>query len=418
MEKRIIELPMKSRAFLLCAVFAPFAAAPQDLPPGVLLVSKIKARVKEQIAHMPQYTCLETFERSRKVAGPKGDLKSQDTVRLEVLFTGAKEFFDSPGGRNFTEENPRKLVGSGLIGNGMFAGHLQTLFVNDQGLFTYRGEEPFGGRNAAKWDFRVPLLSSAYSINTPSDSAVVAMKGSFWADPVTFDLIRLEVRADQIPSRLEIADAITTMDYARARIGQTDVLLPQTGELRLLGTAGEDSIDRFEFTHCRSFQADTSISFAEPDAAPQAAPSTPIRTVRAVSFLAGLTVSIALDAPVTDRTAVGELIEGHVAGNVNFQGKTLIANGAAVHGRIRRMEHYTGPEGYFTLGLEFTDIEAAGVSTRFFANLESAGGLSGLEWNTAVHAPTLPGVGTFFMRGSHFEIPKGWKMVWKTLALN
>jgi hypothetical protein len=35
-----------------------------------------------------------------------------------------------------------------------------------------------------------------------------------------------------------------------------------------------------------------------------------------------------------------------------------------------------------------------------------------------VRAPALPGVGTFFMRGAHFEIPKGWKMVWKTQSLN
>jgi hypothetical protein len=36
----------------------------------------------------------------------------------------------------------------------------------------------------------------------------------------------------------------------------------------------------------------------------------------------------------------------------------------------------------------------------------------------SVRVPTLPGVGTFFMRGAHFEIPKGWKMVWKTQTLN
>jgi hypothetical protein len=435
---------MKLRGFLFCALLAPFTAAPQDLPPGVLLVSRVKARVREQMAHMPQYTCLETFERSRQRAGPQGELKSQDTVRLEVLFTGKKEFFDSPGGRDFKEENPRVFVGSGLIGNGMFAGHLQTLFVNDQGLFTYRGEEPLAGRPAAKWDFRVPLLSSLYSITTPTGSAVVSMKGAFWADPVTFDLIRLEVRADEIPPLLEVVDAITTMEYARTRIGQADVLLPQTGELRLLGTSGEESLDRFEFTHCRSFQTESSISFAEPDAVPgpaKAAPATPNRAVppgaRALSFPGGLTVTIALAAAVTDRAAVGELIEGRVAGNVIFQRETVIPDGAAVHGRIRRMERYSDMGGYFTLGFEFTEIEAGGASTRFFANLDSVSPLTGFEWSMSsgtsqvLHGgqitriehelttgPALPGVGTFFVRGAHFEIPKGWKMVWKTQALN
>ena len=149
---------MKSRGLFLCALLAPYTAAPQDLPPGVLLVSRVKAHAKEQMAHMPQYTCLETIERSRKRAGPKGQLKSQDTVRLEVLYTGHKEFFDSPGGRDFKEEDPRVFVGSGLIGNGMFAGHLQTLFVNDQGLFTYRGDEPLAGRAA------FPQYRSAFAL--------------------------------------------------------------------------------------------------------------------------------------------------------------------------------------------------------------------------------------------------------------
>ena len=435
---------MKLRGLLFCALLAPLTAAPQDLPPGVLLVSRVKARVKEQMAHMPQYTCLETFERSRKRPGPKGELKSQDTVRLEVLFTGHKEFFDSPGGHDFKEEDPRVFVGSGLIGNGMFAGHLQTLFVSDQGLFTYRGDDPLAGRPAAKWDFRVPLLSSLYTITTPSGSAAVSMKGAFWADPVTFDLIRLEVRADEIPPLLQIDDAITTMEYARTRIGAADVLLPQTGELRLLGTFGEESLDRFEFTHCRSFQTETSISFAEPDAVPEpakAAPAAPNRAVspvaKALSLPGGLTVTIALTAAVTDRAAVGELLEGHVIGDVIVQGKTVIPDGAAVHGRIRRLEWYSDMGGYFTLGFEFTEIEAQGVSTRFFANLDSARPLSGFEWamfSGTVHTlhagkisqietqhvsvPALPGVGNFFVRGAHFEIPKGWKMVWKTQALN
>jgi len=415
---------MISRGLIICVLLAPLAA-PQDLPPGVLLVSKVKARVKQQMAHMPQYTCLETFERSHKFAGPKTTLMPQDTVRLEVLFTGAKEFFDSPGGRDFKEENPGVFVGSGVIGNGMFAGHLQALFVNDQGLFTYRGEEPWAGRRAAKWDFRVPILQSRYTLNMPKGSAVVASKGSFWADPDTFDLIRLEVHADEIPPDLEVSDVITTMEYAPTLIGRDDVLLPQTGELRLLATSGEESLARFEFTHCRSFQADASVSFTEPDslAAPANATPAPNRAAAPLGsgppLPPGLTVNIALASAVTDRAGVGELIEGRVAGNVIFQGKTVIPDGAAVHGRIRRMEHSTETGGYFTVGFEFTDIETGGLSTRFFANLESAAPLPGSDWNLSSgnRLPALPGVGTFFVRAAHFEIPKGWKMVWKTQAL-
>jgi hypothetical protein len=437
---------MNSRGVFVSALLAGiFAAAAQDLPPGVLLVSKVKNHVKEQMAHMPQYTCLETFERFRKPAGPKAGLQPQDTVRLEVLFAGRTEFFDSPGGRDFKETNPGAFIGGGLIGSGMFAGHLQTLFVSDQGLFTYRGDESFAGHPAVKWDFRVPLLNSRYTITTSTGRADVASKGTFWADPETLDLIRLEVHADEIPLRLQITDAITTMEYARTRIGPEDVLLPQTGVLRMLGTAGEESVDRFEFTHCRSFQAQTSISFAETDAPSSIPPApaasggaitpAPAAAARTVSFPASLPVTIALATAVTDRAAVGELVEGRVAGNVMLKGKIVIPDGAAVHGRIRRLDRSRDVGGYFTVGLEFTEVETEGASTRFFASLENAGPLPGFEWNLSqtvrttagsltqiatdrIGAPVLPGVGTFFMRGAHFQIPKGWKTVWKTQALN
>jgi hypothetical protein len=97
---------MKSRGLLLCLLLAPLAATPQDLPPGVLLLARIKARVKEQMTHMPQYTCIETLERSHKAGGPTGQLKPQDTVRLEVLVTDRKEYFDSPGGHKFKDDDP------------------------------------------------------------------------------------------------------------------------------------------------------------------------------------------------------------------------------------------------------------------------------------------------------------------------
>jgi hypothetical protein len=48
--------------------------------------------------------------------------------------------------------------------------------------------------------------------------------------------------------------------------------------------------------------------------------------------------------------------------------------------------------GYFTAGIEFTDIDVAGVSTRFFATLESAAPIPGfqmeLETTSTIHGRT------------------------------
>jgi hypothetical protein len=422
------------RALVLCLVFTPevrLQSLSPDLPPGVLLLSRIKARVIRQFVHMPEFTCLETLDRFHKPGGRKAVEKQLDTVRLEVLFAGKEEFFDSPGGRNFRESDPSKFIAAGMIGNGMFASHLKSIFVDDNGLFKYRGEEDLNGRRAARFDFHVPSLQDDYVISVPGARASVGVAGTFWADPVTYDLIRLTIDPDEIPPLLQTSQIVTTVDYAPTRIGADDALLAQTGTILLVRESGETAFDRFEFTHCRAYQAQSTLSFDDPVLVPAggAAAATPHPPVQAIP--AGLSVTIALTAPVTDSVMVGELIEGKVAGNVAARGVVVIPDGSLVHGRVRRLERFSESGGYFSIGLEFTDIDVGGTPLRFFADLQNVdetpaleralvseqtqlGAMSQLRSIDRITMPELPGVGSFFMRGVHFEIPAGFRMIWKT----
>ena len=80
---------MKSALFTLSAgLVLAGAAIPQDLPPGVLLFSRIQRHIREELQHLPDISCLETVRREHRP--PNGELRSLDTVRLEVLSTGAK----------------------------------------------------------------------------------------------------------------------------------------------------------------------------------------------------------------------------------------------------------------------------------------------------------------------------------------
>src|SRR3954452_9773325 len=133
------------------AIFAILTLAPgglrgDDLPPGVLLLSKIKRHIREEVGRLPDYTCLQTTARSRKQQGGKRPAEPSDTVMLEVLYTGEKELYGSPGTRRFANEDPSSFTGGGMSGNGMFALHLRPLFVNDNGMSQYRGEEELAGR--------------------------------------------------------------------------------------------------------------------------------------------------------------------------------------------------------------------------------------------------------------------------------
>ena len=78
--------------FLALVLLWPGAAA-DDLPPGILLLSRIKRHMREEIAHLPDYTCLQTVRRFR-------DKGPADTVVLQVLYAGGKELYASPGTRD------------------------------------------------------------------------------------------------------------------------------------------------------------------------------------------------------------------------------------------------------------------------------------------------------------------------------
>jgi hypothetical protein len=450
-------LPRLLSLFLLLAPEVSPQSYSPELPPGVLLLSRIKARVKRQFLHMPEYTCLETLDRFHKPSGRKAVEKQLDTVRIEVLFAGNREFYDSPGGHDFKESDAAKFISSGMIGDGMFAGHLKNIFVDDHGLFEYRGEEDLDGRRAARFDFRVPSLQSAYVVAVSGARANVSMVGKFWANPVTYDLVRIKIDAAEIPPILQTTRIVTTVDYAPTRIGADETLLAQTGDLLMVRESGEVAYDRFDFTHCRAYHADSTISFDDPGpGAPAGAASgvgaKPQPAAQAIP--AGLNVVIALTVPLTDDAAVGDPVEGKIVGSVAGRGgAAIVQDGALVHGRVRQLEKSSDFGGYFSIGLEFTDIDAGGMPLRFFAELQSADSISGLEWNLAtrgasaatpgkqspigllfpnslpsdseaerqtaehIRPPDLPGVGSFFMRGAHFEIPAAFRMIWKTRAM-
>jgi hypothetical protein len=266
------------------------------------------------------------------------------------------------------------------------------------------------------------------------------MKGAFWADRHSLDVMRLEIHAVEIPPTLPIVDAITIVDYARMRLGNADVLLPQTSDLHTIQFSGEENRDRIEFVQCRSFNSETNISF---DAAPSpaqsaSAPASP-RSETLETVPAGLLVSIVLATPLNEQANVGQLIQGRVSGNVVHKGTMIIPDGAVVTGRVRRLERHSLPADYFVVALEFSEIEAGVSPLRFYADLQEFDStpaierylfsssrysrdlqsLGRLDVTTTEHIslPDLPGVGSFFIRGGRFSLPAGFRMVWKTRAL-
>ena len=413
--------------------------APQDLAPDVLLLARIKSHIREELSHIPNYTCLETIARFHKEPGPPTQvhkwLKPLDMVRLEIVYSNHREWYGSPGDRNLSVDNPVAFVGSGMVGNGAFASTLNN--VLEGASFTYRGEEAWGGRMAVRYDFRLPRLLKGLTISIPGGTGTVGEEGTLWADPQSLDLIRLESRADEIPPYLPLEEASTNVNYARMRIGSYNALLAQQADLHMVDATGVEDFDRLEFTHCRAYSAESVIRFDRdaqepPKALPAVSPPISFAQDRASqSVPALLLITVQLTTSISDKDTVGTLIEGKVSGDVVWKGKILIPNGSIVRGRIRRLERYEGGAA-FIVGLEFTEMAVRGGGPLlFYADLlridknprikptrservlvRDAGRTQTKD--ETITLPELPGVASFFVNGMTFTIPSSFRMVWRT----
>jgi hypothetical protein len=413
-----------------------FCVSAQPLPPEVLTLARIHDRVREAVERLPDCTCVETVARFRKPAGK--ELKPLDRVVLQILFSGGKELFAFPGDARW-ETNPIALLTSGMISNGLFALNLKTVFLDNHAIIRYKGDESLAWHRQVRYDFTISRMSSGYTVQRGGASGVVAERGSFWADPETYDLRRLEFHADEIPPELLYADISTTIYYNRVRIGETDVLLPQTADVRTTGVDGEESRNLIEFTHCQGFHAESTLVFgAARDAAPAAGPATTLPKPAAAegTLPPALLIAVALSTPLDDHAAVGSLIQGKVVGSIMQREMVLVPDGAPVVGRIRRLERYSDAGDYFIVALEFTRLETPGGDLRFYADLQDVdrregvemvlvnttrverGGTNTVTWENTygqrIWTHEVPGVGTFFVRGSSFSLPPGFKTVWKT----
>ena len=418
----------RPRVALLACLSIPLGAQ-TDLPRDVILLARIRHRAAEDLAHIPNFTCLETIERSSRTSDAKR-FEVKDVVRVEVAHVGDHELFAWPGASRFESGSLTAMVGSGMISSGEFVSHAQSVFLGNSAVIRYAGEDEFARRRAAHYEYEISPLFSGYTIVANGQSAVTGVRGSFWADIQTYDLLWLGAAGMDIPPQLGILRTQSETEYSRVRIGSRDVLLPQSASTEMLSDTGVESFNRIEFTHCRQYTSESVLSFTEdPSALAASGAHTPAISEFAVP--ANLVCSLRLDSTVPLKKArIGDPISAVVASDVREKKKIVIPKGAVVAGRLRLI--LNDAEGYL-VGLEFTDISFPGNHARFLAELVAVDPTFARMKRTSEHGkfmadaiesrtvteipPALAGVGTFFTAPGVTELPKGMSLEWKTLTL-
>ncbi|HLX44325.1 MAG TPA: hypothetical protein VKR43_12860 [Bryobacteraceae bacterium] len=390
---------------VFCAGTMWLHAQSAELTPETLLLAKIRQHMSESLQRQPNYTCVETVERSNRT-GAARKFQLGDTLRLEVALVDGKEMFGWPGAKKFEDGDLRTIVPNGAIGNGNFALHARAIFQTSAATFDYRGNED----GAVRYDFRVPLMLSGYKIQVADKEAIVAYHGYFVADPTTLDVRRIEVVADDIPRSLGMAQAIDQVDYARLRIGDGDFLLPTASELTMVDLDKQEHRNRVRFASCKQFTGESVLTFDEAPAV-SSSPPAPLAEVDVPAGM-GLTLSL-LDAVDADRSAIGDPVRARLDVELKQKGRLLFSKGAIVSGRVTRVDRQ---EQYTLLGIEFSEIESDTARARITPRFDDLGGGDGMLIPRA-RRPSFslrPGEGVIPLRPGHHRLERGILMFWRT----
>jgi VWFA-related protein len=250
---------LSASLFAVCLAMTAGVCAGQK--PDPIQWSRFQEKIRRDITGISNYTCLETIARERRTP-PSNEFKPVDTVRLEVSMVAGKELYSNPGHR-FEDREVTSLVNSGAIGSGMFSMLVRNLFVRGRGDLRYTRAENLAGRRAVRYDFRLTRQESDLRFKVASFSEMVAARGSFWFDPITLDLVRLEIHGQDIPDNLHINNAVVRVDYGRARIGDSEALLPKRSELTMTFLNGVTYRDAIGFSQCHEYRAESTIAFGK-----------------------------------------------------------------------------------------------------------------------------------------------------------
>jgi hypothetical protein len=336
---------------LLLALLAPALCVPAQQAD---LLPRIREKMAAVLLRQPNYTCTETIERSRQAVGNHSRL--EDTLRLEVALVDGKEMFAWPGSKQFEDRELGEVVATGMFGNGNFAIYARILFLSSVASFEDRGETQLGGRLSQRYDFRVSRLTSGHRLRVNDREAVVGFHGSFYADPVTLDVRRIEVVAEDIPAELNLLQAETAVDYGRLPIGDEEFLLPVDSELMM---AMPDVVDRnwVRFSSCRRFAGESTLSFNDPVLTEVSAPAPPTE----IEIPAGLTLQIEMSDLDLKQAAVGDPVQAILKSDLRSRRQLLAPRGSVARGRIVQLDRYST---YFALKIEFQDLDWPGGHAR------------------------------------------------------
>jgi hypothetical protein len=384
----------------------------------ILRLARIKSAIGSHLKNMPNYTCLETVERYEQA--PRARQESLvDVLRIEVAYVEGKEMFAWPGSGRFEAGDTRDFVSSGAFSTGGFVLHARAIFLGDGTTFTFAGGDTLDGTPAWRYDYVTPQFRSGYEIRNPRKglSAIAGYQGSIWVRRDNLELLRILIDTIDIAPEIEIENSRDILDYQFVAIGASQALLPASQEIRITDKQGRIATNRTRLTRCRQFTGESTLRFAEEDAAVATMQSKKILMLEPETELS---LAFSQELNHTD-FAVGDEIEARLTHDIK-QGKTVMApRGSVARGRILRLSRHETTHVIYNVTLEFTELTGADfrapLRLRFTGTVRNVSMPPELSTRRpgaySIEAPQTDANG-FLVFSSTLKLPRGFVTMWQT----
>jgi hypothetical protein len=360
----------------------------------------------------------------KKKGRTEPQLKVTDRVRLDVAEGEGLEIHSWPSASRFETGDIDEPITRGPSSTGSFGGYLVDIFDNDGAQFDFVHDKAEAG-HILTYSYRVTEEMSHYKIRTDDGWVIAPYEGTFDIDAESLDLLRISVNTLELPRETGLCEAQSSLEYASVPMGSGNSLVPRQSQLRFIHRGTLETNSTSVVSNCREYRPGPTLSVASDALIPKSS----------LTLLPGTMLALQLNAAIdTDVAAAGDPVTATVTAILKRIPNPMVL-GAMVHGRISRMEHWSGdrrslqpsapgasiPPG-FMVAIHWDSISkgedsepSAAIARKILwtAPGPTVGEIAGRQTNVADPHEILP---VFRTGAKRYIVPAGYRMEWETVA--
>ena len=226
----------------------------------------IREYARNYVEKLPNYTAIQAIKSKAKFTRSPQLLPEiqTDEVEEQIGYVEGRESHKilKYNGRKMADDAPVRDMG--FFSSGEFGGLLETLSRDDIGA-TFKAAKPekFRGKTVDVYEFAVPVRPAGYVIREPGRQTAVAFAGRIYADAATHAVLRIQFHGVDFPVTLKYKLLEMDLEFAPAKVGGQEFILPARYTLKTNGTDGESSIEAV-YRNYQRFSVESTIIVDEP----------------------------------------------------------------------------------------------------------------------------------------------------------